>query len=611
MGKKSGPAAPAAPDPMATAQAQTQVNRDAAITQANLNRINQYTPEGSLTYSQNGTNADGTPIYSSTQSYSPAEQAKYDSNNRVALALNGLAENNVGRVADAQATPFSYDGMQQLQTRYGGNNPYQLQTVQPVGPVRSNAEAGVVQDQLQVGSVRGDVNARNVQDTVNARDVQTGSAGAGTAQAMDPSLAGKGIQQGLDYNGLTKLPGTSDFGAEGQRMADSVYNQAASRLDPRFKQMDDDQRARLAAQGITENSDAYRRDSDNLSRDRNDAYNQAAYSAQSAGAQEQSRLFGLAMGARQQGQNEVNTQGQFTNAAQQQGFGQQLSASDQAAQIQNQNYNQNLSQAQLYNQSQQQRYQQEQGSAELYNQAQQQRYGQEVGSAGLYNDAQQQAFAQRGQAAEFFNQAQDTRFQQKIQNADLYNGALQQQFGMNAAQAAMNNENQNQYFNQAGAVASFNNAARQQQIQEAAYLRNMPLNDIASLMSGNQAAAPQFSAVPQAQVQGGDYQGMVQSNYQTAVQQQQAKQAARSQALGSIFGAAGSAAMAFSDKRLKDNIVRIGTLANGIPTYAFKYIGDAAQQFGVIAQEVLGVRPDAVSYDEDGYMLVDYGKVYA
>jgi hypothetical protein len=64
MGKKSGPAAPAAPDPVATAQAQGQYNKDAAITQANLNRIDQYTPQGSITYSQIGTNSDGTPKYS-------------------------------------------------------------------------------------------------------------------------------------------------------------------------------------------------------------------------------------------------------------------------------------------------------------------------------------------------------------------------------------------------------------------------------------------------------------------------------------------------------------------------------------------------------------------
>jgi hypothetical protein len=82
---------------------------------------------------------------------------------------------------------------------------------------------------------------------------------------------------------------------------------------------------------------------------------------------------------------------------------------------------------------------------------------------------------------------------------------------------------------------------------------------------------------------------------------------------GDIFGGiakVGAAAVGASDIRFKEDIKRIGTLANGLPTYAFKYIGSKAQQFGVMAQEVLGVVPDAVLYDKNGYMYVDYGKVY-
>ena len=45
-GKKSGPDAPAAPDPYQTAQAQTQANRDALLTSAEINRYNEVTPYG-------------------------------------------------------------------------------------------------------------------------------------------------------------------------------------------------------------------------------------------------------------------------------------------------------------------------------------------------------------------------------------------------------------------------------------------------------------------------------------------------------------------------------------------------------------------------------------
>ncbi len=504
MGKKSGPAAPAAPDPYATAQAQIGVSRDAATTQANLNRINQYTPEGSLTYSIDGYNDDGTPQYRQTTQYSAAEQAKYDQQNQVAGALNGLAVNNIDRVKQAQATPFTYDGMQPLQTQIGGGNPFAL---------------------------RGGANPTGTQRSVE---------GVGTAQAIDPSLAGQGIQGSLDYSGLSAIPGYGDYGAEGQRMSDAVYQQAASRLDPRFQQIDAQQRSRLAAQGITENSDAYRRALDNVSRDRNDAYNQATYSAVGAGAQEQSRLFGLAMGARQQGQNEVNAQGQFVNSAQAQRYGQQFDAAAQGMAAQ----------------------------------------GQNVG--------------------------------QRFAGADLYNQSGQQDFDQAQASNAANNVAQNQYFNQSGAQATFGNQARQQQIEQAAYLRNVPLNDISVLLNGNAPSSPNFSSVPQVGVASPDYQGAVQNNYNSAMNQYNQQQASRSQMLGSIFGGLGSiGAAAVSDMRFKDHIRRIGTLANGIATYAFKYIGDSAQRFGVMAQEVLNIMPDAVLVGDDGIMRVDYGKVYA
>lgn len=691
MGKKSGPAAPAAPDPVATAAAQGAANREAAITQANLNRINQVTPEGSLRYSIEGYNADGTPQYTQTQTYSDAEQRKYDQQNQVAFALNDTAVDNISRVRQAQATPFTYNGMTPLETSVGGGNPFQLQAgpnipslrygVQGgglqygagVGGVQGNVAAGPIQNQLTAGNVRDTVTPQDartsagvgtVKDGVQGGDLRTGAQGAGTAQGIDPSLAGRGVQQGLDYSGLTSLPGTENFGAEARSVADSVYAQAASRLDPRFQQSESDMRSRLAAQGITENSDAYRRELDNASRDRNDAYNQAVYSARQAGADEQSRLFGLSMSARQQGQNEANAQGQFTNNAQQQQYGQMLAAQSANQSVQGQNYGQNANEAafynqaqgqqfdqgarnvDMYNQAQAQQYGQRANEADLYNRAQGQIFGQNVAGAQLFNDAQGQAYDQRANNAAFYNQAQQQQFGQGMQNADLYNQTQAQAYGQraneaqmnNAAQgqqfdqdaanvdlynqaaqamfnngqsaAAFNNQAQTQYFNQDAANAAFNNQARQQQIQEAAYLRNMPLNDIAALLNGNQAQSPSFQTYGQVGVAAPDYQGLVQANFNAANQRYQQQQQSRSQSMGSIAGLAGTAASMFlSDRRFKENIKRIGTLANGLATYAFTYVGDKVQQFGVMAQEVLDVVPDAV-HVEDGVMYVDYGRVY-
>lgn len=61
-----------------------------------------------------------------------------------------------------------------------------------------------------------------------------------------------------------------------------------------------------------------------------------------------------------------------------------------------------------------------------------------------------------------------------------------------------------------------------------------------------------------------------------------------------------------SDMRLKTDITRVGTATHGLPLYTFRYIGETGLYEGVMAQDVLGVMPAAVSVGEDGYYRVDY-----
>jgi hypothetical protein len=83
-----------------------------------------------------------------------------------------------------------------------------------------------------------------------------------------------------------------------------------------------------------------------------------------------------------------------------------------------------------------------------------------------------------------------------------------------------------------------------------------------------------------------------------------------------ILGAVGSAAGAYfgakSDVELKTNIKKIGELEPNIGWYTWdwndkgKAIGaDSEPAEGVLAQEVLEVKPDAVNV-KDGYYAVDY-----
>jgi hypothetical protein len=64
----------------------------------------------------------------------------------------------------------------------------------------------------------------------------------------------------------------------------------------------------------------------------------------------------------------------------------------------------------------------------------------------------------------------------------------------------------------------------------------------------------------------------------------------------------------FSDRRLKTNIQRISTRPDGLGVYEFEYIWGGGKHIGLMAQEVLGIYPDAVG-SVGGYYTVDYSRV--
>lgn len=101
--------APTPPNPVTTANAQTQSNRDTAITQTGLNAQNQVTPYGNLTYTQNGKWSDGTPKFTATTTLSPAQQALLNTNQGTQQQLAETAGTQAGRLDTALAQPFSLD----------------------------------------------------------------------------------------------------------------------------------------------------------------------------------------------------------------------------------------------------------------------------------------------------------------------------------------------------------------------------------------------------------------------------------------------------------------------------------------------------------------------
>jgi hypothetical protein len=64
-----------------------------------------------------------------------------------------------------------------------------------------------------------------------------------------------------------------------------------------------------------------------------------------------------------------------------------------------------------------------------------------------------------------------------------------------------------------------------------------------------------------------------------------------------------------SDIRLKHDIALLGRLDNGLGIYRFSYNGSNKVYVGVLAQEVMGIRPDAAVVGSDGYLRVYYEKL--
>jgi hypothetical protein len=272
MAKKGGSSAPPAPDPVQVANAQSQSNIATAREQQRLNMINTYGPQGSVVY---GADPNAPGGYSQTTSLSPSEQQTYDLSKQAENAALGLAGQQIGRVGDALSTPLNMDGLPALR---GG-------------------------DQL----------------TARVLGLQPGQ---GLQSTFDPGQAIQGSVGG-------------DLEAARKAMTDAVYGQATSRLDPMWQQREDQARVRLANQGLTEGSTAYDTALANLGRDRNDAYNQAAYSSIGAGEQAAQALFGRQLG-----------QGQFANQAAGQMYEQNRGLAQFGNDVQQQGWDQSLQQIQ-------------------------------------------------------------------------------------------------------------------------------------------------------------------------------------------------------------------------------------------------------------------------
>jgi hypothetical protein len=541
------------------------------------------------------------------QTLSPAGQAQLDQQNRIIGQLGSTAESGLGRVNDAMSQPFDMSGVPgrtssigqqnyasgvnagQLQTGYGsgGQIRYDSGYNQPIqnslyGPSGSTAREAYAPDEtLAPGMARTDNgfvgedgtrrgggrspfgnvqtsfgDAGNVQGGVDTSPLSRMQTEAQGGQIQGQVGDGGQIQRGLDYSGVSRMPTLDDFGKDRDRIEQAIN----SRLEPQMQRDEDAMRQRLANQGLTLNHEAYARDQDAFGRQKNDARMQTIL----AGAGEQSRLFNQAMAARQQGVGEVNTQGNYANQAQGQAYSQGLASGQFANAAQAQGYGQNLSNANLGNQALQAQYQGNLSAGQFANAAQGQRYAQELGRGTFANQGQEQQFAQGLAGANFANAAQQQGFNQAQTNMGAYNQAqaqanaqnanqaqfantaMQNQFGMGQQNAALQNQAATLRANENLQNANLGNQNRQQAIQEQAYLRQLPLNEINALRSGNQITMPQFQQFQGSQIAPAPIAQSVNNAYQQQLAGYNADQASNASFTSGLFNLAGAGIGAFA-----------------------------------------------------------------
>lgn len=106
LGLGPTPSAPAAPDYSAAARQTAQGNIDAARLAVAANRVNQYTPYGSLEYTMSGEDKYGNPMWSATQKFAPEQQKLFDIQNALSIGVGELGSKGLEYVGQQLENPF-------------------------------------------------------------------------------------------------------------------------------------------------------------------------------------------------------------------------------------------------------------------------------------------------------------------------------------------------------------------------------------------------------------------------------------------------------------------------------------------------------------------------
>lgn len=141
-----------------------------------------------------------------------------------------------------------------------------------------------------------------------------------------------------------------------------------------------------------------------------------------------------------------------------------------------------------------------------------------------------------------------------------------------------------------------------QALQNQINARNAPINEFEALQGAPGATSTALTP---------DISGAFGQQYQGQLAGYNANVASNNNTTSTLGSLALAAAMFFSDKRLKEDIKRVGKTDEGLPVYTYRFKGDPRTQMGVMAQDVEKVKPEAVFSlgGRGGPKMVDYGAI--
>lgn len=304
----SKPKAPTPPDPQQTAQAQTESNRDTAISNSYLNNVNQVTPYGSVNYNVTGQGPNGVPQWTQTTTESANQQKLREGGENLGIGLNNLGQSQLGRVNEILGTNYT-PGRFDTNAATGGK----LDLNKSLG----GAFNGGAYDPTRLG-------------ILDAEQNDPTHMGIYDASKSDPTGMGR-INSGA-YDPTRQL---GDFGADVRQRS---FDLATQGLDKQFDRGEEALRTRLANQGVNAGTEAFGSEMSAFNEGKGNAYADALFRADANATAQR----GQAAGELSQGFNQNLAGRQNWADLLGQDFGQNMASRDQAANFLGQDFGQQL-----------------------------------------------------------------------------------------------------------------------------------------------------------------------------------------------------------------------------------------------------------------------------